>query len=137
MAISLIYQFGIHTQMIKKLPWVIELVMNTPSHHRVHHGSNVVYLDKNYGGILIIWDRIFGTFKAEIDSEPVIYGITNNIKTHNLLHIATHEFTDLANDIKRAPNFKTRIKYLFMPPGWHHNKPVKTAEALQKANDKL
>ena len=73
LAISLIYQFWIHTERVKKLPAPIEFFFNTPSHHRVHHGANEVYLDRNYGGILIIWDRLFGTYEDEV--EPAVYGV--------------------------------------------------------------
>ena len=81
-SISLVYQFGIHTERVGRLWRPLEFVLNTPSHHRVHHGSNEMYLDRNYAGILIIWDRLFGTFQGE--SEPVRYGLTQNLTTHHL-----------------------------------------------------
>jgi len=87
-AISLIYQFWIHTETVRKLPWPLEWLFNTPSHHRVHHGKNVRYLDRNHGGVLIVWDRLFGTFTAEDAREPVAYGITHDLATFNPLRIA-------------------------------------------------
>ena len=98
---SLIYQFWIHTERIKKLPAPLEYVLNTPSHHRVHHGSNEVYLDKNYGGILIIWDRMFGTFEGE--GERVRYGLTKNIRTFSPVKAAFHEYVAMWHDLKRTP----------------------------------
>lgn len=117
-SISLIYQFFLHTQLVGKLPAWIEFFFNTPSHHRVHHGSNTCYLDKNHGGIFIIWDRLFGTFKPE--EEAVVYGLTKNIHTHNPLRIATAEFEALWQDIRQAPTFKDKLRYIFYPPSWKH-----------------
>jgi sterol desaturase/sphingolipid hydroxylase (fatty acid hydroxylase superfamily) len=133
MSISLVYQFWIHTELIHKLPSIIEFVFNTPSHHRVHHASNVRYLDKNHAGILIIWDRIFGTFAEELDTEKPIYGITTNIQTYNLFKIASHEFVAILHDVKSAPNWKDKIKYLVYPPGWSHNGKDLRAKTLRKA----
>ena len=128
-SISLIYQFWIHTEVITKLG-VLEWFFNTPSHHRVHHASNYKYLDRNHAGILIIWDRLFGTFVEE-DREKPIYGITNNIHTFNPFKIATHEFAALWKDIKRSPNLATKLKYIFYPPGWSHDGPNLTAKTLR------
>lgn len=130
MSISLIYQFWLHTETIKSLG-LLEWIFNTPSHHRVHHGSNVQYLDRNHAGILIIWDRLFGTFQPE--QEKVKYGITTNIHTYNPLKIATHEYIALWNDVKRAPGIVNKLKYIFMPPGWSHDGSTKTARQLRKA----
>lgn len=130
MSISLIYQFWLHTETIKTLG-PLEWIFNTPSHHRVHHGSNVRYLDRNHAGILIIWDRLFGTFQPE--DEKVVYGITTNIHTYNPLKIATHEYIALWNDVKRAPGFINKLKYIFMPPGWSHDGSTKTARQLREA----
>ncbi|MCH2023435.1 MAG: sterol desaturase family protein [Saprospiraceae bacterium] len=132
LAFSLIYQFWIHTKHIDRFPPIIEYFFNTPSHHRVHHAKNINYLDKNHAGILIIWDRIFGTFKAEDPNEPVIYGITKNIETYNPLIIATHEFANIAKDLKKAPSFVDKLKYLFNPPGWSHDGSSLTAEQMRK-----
>ena len=115
-SISLIYQFFIHTERIEKLPRPIEFIMNTPSHHRVHHGSNKQYLDKNYGGTLIIWDRLFGTFEPE--DERVVYGLTKNIKTFNPARVAFGEFVAIARDVGSARNWRDRFGYAFRGPGW-------------------
>ncbi|MCS6794667.1 MAG: sterol desaturase family protein [Raineya sp.] len=128
-SISLIYQFFLHTQMVKKLGF-LEYFMNTPSHHRVHHGVNLKYLDKNHGGVLIIWDKLFGTFEPE--QEKVVYGLTKNIQTHNPLLIATAEFKNIYKDLKKAPKFSDKLKYLFFPPGWSHDGTSKTTKEMQK-----
>ncbi|MCP4442927.1 MAG: sterol desaturase family protein [Aureispira sp.] len=132
MSINLIYQFWIHTKSIKRFPKWFEFIFNTPSHHRVHHGSNVIYLDRNHAGTLVIWDRIFGTFQEELEEEPVVYGITTNINTYNPLKIATHEFGALWKDIKKAPTFKAKLGYIFQPPGWSHDGSTQTAEEMRK-----
>jgi sterol desaturase/sphingolipid hydroxylase (fatty acid hydroxylase superfamily) len=129
---SLIYQFWIHTELINRFPKFIEFFFNTPSHHRVHHASNIRYLDRNHAGILIIWDKLFGTFSEELDSEKPIYGITKNIDTFNPLKIATHEFFDIINDVRNAPTFTDKLKYIFYPPGWSHNGPDQRAATLRK-----
>jgi sterol desaturase/sphingolipid hydroxylase (fatty acid hydroxylase superfamily) len=131
MGISLIYQFWVHTKTIKSLG-PLEWVLNTPSHHRVHHASNTRYLDRNHAGILIIWDRLFGTFQEELDSDPPVFGITSNIHTYNLFKIAFHEFQNIWRDVKDAPNLKTKLAYIFMPPGWSHDGRSKTSEQLRK-----
>lgn len=115
-SISLLYQFFIHTERVGKLWRPIEFVMNTPSHHRVHHGSNSRYLDTNYGGILIIWDRLFGSFEPE--GERVVYGLTTNIKTFNPLRVATHEYAGIWRDVRAARSWKQRWGHLFRGPGW-------------------
>ena len=113
---SLIYQFWIHTERVRRLPRWAEAVLNTPSHHRVHHGSNEQYLDKNYGGILIIWDRLFGTYEPE--GERVRYGLTKNIETHNPVQVAFHEYIALWHDIRRAPGWRARFGLMYHGPGW-------------------
>jgi sterol desaturase/sphingolipid hydroxylase (fatty acid hydroxylase superfamily) len=115
-AISLIYQFGIHTERIRVLPRPIELIFNTPSHHRVHHGANAQYLDRNYAGILIVWDRMFGTFEPE--GERVRYGLTKNIRTFKPWRVAFHEYRAIGQDIRGARNWRERMGYLFRGPGW-------------------
>ncbi|MFY1576672.1 sterol desaturase family protein [Verrucosispora sp. WMMD703] len=115
-SISLLYQFFLHTERINLLPRPIELLFNTPSHHRVHHGSNDEYLDRNYGGILIIWDRLFGTFQAEGDA--VRYGLTKNIGTYNPLRVATHEYAAIWRDLRTARSWRERLGYLLRRPGW-------------------
>ena len=130
-SISLLYQFWIHTEVIKKLPPWFEAIFNTPSHHRVHHASDLKYLDKNHAGILIIWDRMFGTFQPE--EERPTYGLTKNLKTYNPLIIATHEWWDMMKDVYRYP--KQAWGYIFGPPGWSHDGSRKTTEQL-RAGDK-
>lgn len=113
---NLLYQFWIHTEKIGKLPRWYELVFNTPSHHRVHHGSNPQYLDRNYGGILIVWDRLFGTFEPE--RERVRYGLTTNIETFNPIKVAFHEWVAVWRDVRAADNWRDRAGYMFKGPGW-------------------
>lgn len=129
LSVSLVYQFFLHTEMVGRLGF-LEHFLNTPSHHRVHHASNVRYLDRNHGGILIIWDKLFGTFEPE--KEPVVYGITKNIHTHNPLEIATHEYKALWRDVKRAPGLMNKLRYLFKPPGWSHDGSSLTADELRR-----
>jgi len=120
MSISLIYQYWIHTELIVKMPKWFEAVFNTPSHHRVHHATNSQYLDRNHAGIFIIWDKLFSTFEPEV--EKPVYGLVTNIKTHNLLTIAFHEWISMFSD---AYNAKTsvwnKLKYFVKPPGWKHD----------------
>src|ERR1700754_475197 len=113
---SLIYQFWIHTERIQRLPKPLEAVLNTPSHHRVHHGMNHEYLDKNYAGILIIWDRLFGTFEPE--QNRVRYGLTTQLTTHHPVKVAFHEYIALTHDIRAARGLKTKLKLLLKGPGW-------------------
>ena len=128
-AISLVYQFFPHTKLVGKLG-PIEWIFNTPSHHRVHHATQVQYLDKNHAGILIIWDRMFGTFQKEI--EVPIYGITENINSFSPLKIASHEYISLWQDIRRAKKLSDKIKYLINPPGWSHDGENRTSKELQR-----
>lgn len=127
---SLIYQFLLHTQAVKKLGF-LELFLNTPSHHRVHHGSNATYLDRNHGAIFIIWDKMFGTFEAENSQVAVKYGIVSNIHTYNPFNIATHELIALWHDMKNAPTWKDSLLYALMPPGWQPNGKGKTSKELR------
>jgi len=127
--ISLVYQFWIHTELIDRLG-PFEAVFNTPSHHRVHHGRNVRYLDRNHGGILIIWDRLFGTFEEE--SEPVDYGLTKNIHTFNPLRIATHEWIAMFRAAGRAPRIGDALRTLLKPPGWSPDGSTQTAHELRR-----
>ena len=114
-AINLIYQFWIHTEAIDRLG-AAEEVLNTPSHHRVHHGVQHQYLDKNYGGILIIWDRLFDTFQRE--GERVRYGLTKNIETFNPIRIATHEYAEIIRDVAQSTSWRERLGHVFAHPGW-------------------
>ena len=129
--LNLLYQFWIHTELVRRLPHVIELIFNTPSHHRVHHGSNVGYLDCNHGGVLIIWDRLFGTFSPESDVEPVIYGLTHNINTYNPLKVAFGEYANLLRDCLGADRWQDRWRYFLLAPGWRHNGPDERARVLR------
>ena len=126
---SLLYQFWLHTEAIDRLG-PLEHFINTPSHHRVHHGKNVIYLDKNHGGVLIIWDRLFGTFQRE--EERVVYGLTKDIDTFNPLRIGFHEFAAIGRDLGRAPSLRAKLGYLLRPPGWSHDGSTKTATELQR-----
>lgn len=114
---NLVYQFWIHTESIDRLG-PLEWVMNTPSHHRVHHATNPRYLDANYAGTFIIWDRMFGTFVAEEPADPPKYGIIKNIKTFNPLWVAVHEWIGLFRDIRSAASWRERLGHLLQPPGW-------------------
>jgi sterol desaturase/sphingolipid hydroxylase (fatty acid hydroxylase superfamily) len=115
-ALNLIYQFWIHTREIGKLHPAIELVMNTPSHHRVHHGVNPRYQDRNYAGVFIIWDRLFGTFQPE-EEEPV-YGITKPLASWSPLWANVHVFADIASGVRRASCWRDRLRIVFGHPGW-------------------
>jgi len=113
--INLYYQYWVHTETIGKLGW-FEQIFNTPSHHRVHHGSNPRYIDRNHAGIFIVWDRMFGTFVEE--AEPVVYGLTENIQTFNPVRIAFHEWQAMIADVRSAGSLKDAAGYIFGPPGW-------------------
>ncbi|MEO5603166.1 MAG: sterol desaturase family protein [Cyclobacteriaceae bacterium] len=115
-AFNTLYQFWIHTETIKKLPRWIEFVFNTPSHHRVHHGRNPKYIDKNHAGSLIIWDRMFGTFQAE--EEKPIYGITKPINSWNAVWANMSHYSEMAREMKQIPVWGDKAKYLFKKPGW-------------------
>jgi sterol desaturase/sphingolipid hydroxylase (fatty acid hydroxylase superfamily) len=119
--INLLYQFWIHTEAITKLGWV-EKVFNTPSHHRVHHGSNRQYLDRNHGSILIIWDQLFGTFEEE--DERVVYGLTKNVDSYNPVTIAAHEWVDMAEDVASARTWHDRWSFVLRRAGWAYGRRV-------------
>jgi sterol desaturase/sphingolipid hydroxylase (fatty acid hydroxylase superfamily) len=127
-SVNLVYQFWIHTERIDKLSRPVEFWLNTPSHHRVHHASQGSYLDRNFGGILIVWDRLFGSFTPE--TERPVYGLTKNIATFNPLRVATHEYAALARDLAAAGTWRDRVGHLVNGPGWH---PPAAAEAAQAA----
>ena len=113
--VNLIYQFWIHTEAIDRIGRA-EATLNSPSHHRVHHGSQRQYLDRNHGGILIVWDKLFGTFEPE--EERVVYGLTTNIETFNPARIATHEYVDIARDIAASDGWVQRLSCVLRGPGW-------------------
>ncbi len=117
--INLLYQYWIHTDTVGQIgPG--EEVLNTPSHHRVHHGSNRQYIDRNHGSILIVWDRLFGTFERERD--PVVYGLTKNLGSYNPGRIATHEYRDIIRDVARSENWGDRLSYVLRGPGWAYER---------------
>ncbi|KRF38413.1 sterol desaturase family protein [Terrabacter sp. Soil810] len=115
-SISLLYQFFLHTERVGKLWRPVEYVMNTPSHHRVHHGMNNAYLDRNYGGILVIWDRLFRSFEPE--GERVVYGLTKQLRTYNPLVVATHEYASIWADVRAARRWRDRWGFVVRGPGW-------------------
>ncbi|MED5464768.1 MAG: sterol desaturase family protein [Myxococcota bacterium] len=119
--INLLYQYWVHTELVGRLGF-LEAIMVTPSHHRVHHGAQGRYLDRNHGGIFILWDRLFGTFETE--SIPVVYGLTKNITTYNPVKIAFHEWVAMCRDVKNAKSFTDAWGYVIKRPGWgpHKNK---------------
>jgi len=120
--LNLVYQFWIHTEAIGKMWRPFEYIFNTPSHHRVHHATNPRYLDANYAGTLIIWDRMFGTFVPELDEDMPRYGIVKNIGTWNPFRVALHEWVDMFKDaVSPGLTLQQRIGYLIMPPGWSHD----------------
>ncbi|WP_299887958.1 sterol desaturase family protein [uncultured Lacinutrix sp.] len=141
MSISLIYQFWIHTEAIDKLPKWFEAIMNTPSHHRVHHGSNPIYLDRNHAGIFIIWDKLFHTFQPELKEEKVVYGLTANINTYNPIKIAFIEWVVLFKEaLSGKKSLYNRLRYLLKPPGWKHDGTGKVSNDLRNEwleNNKL
>lgn len=126
---SLLYQFWLHTEAVHRLG-PLEWILNTPSHHRVHHGKNTPYLDKNHAGIFILWDRLFGSFAPE--EECVVYGLTKDITTHHPARIAFHEFAAIGRDVVRAPGLIAKLGYLLAPPGWSHDGSSLTASQLQR-----
>ena len=130
--LNLIYQFWIHTEAIGKLPRWFEAVMNTPSHHRVHHGRNARYLDANYAGVFIIWDKLFGTFVPELDTEKPDFGLVQNIGTFNPIRVAFHEWVGMFKDVtRRGLTVRERLMYAFAPPGWSHDGTRETSAELK------
>ncbi len=131
--VNLVYQFWIHTEVIGRMPRWVEAVMNTPSHHRVHHATNPRYLDRNYAGVFIIWDRMFGTFAPELDAERPRYGIVRNLGSFNLLWAATHEWIGIAKDVWAAPGWRNKLNYMVREPGWSHDGSRQTSADLRAA----
>ncbi|MCP5072016.1 MAG: sterol desaturase family protein [Rhodobacteraceae bacterium] len=130
--LNLIYQFWIHTEAINRMPSWFEAVMNTPSHHRVHHGRNARYLDANYAGTLIVWDKIFGSYVPEDAEEKVEYGLVRNLGTFNPLRVATHEYVGMWGDVLQ-PGISVwdRLRYVLAPPGWSHDDSRKTSAMIK------
>ena len=129
--LNLVYQFWVHTEMVGRLPRPIEAVMNTPSHHRVHHGVNPRYLDRNYAGVFIVWDRLFGTFTPERDDDPVRYGIVHQLGSFNLPWAAFHEWIGIARDVRAAPDWRAKLNYMVREPGWSHDGSRATSAMLR------
>jgi len=130
--VTQIYGNLVHTQYNIRFPKWYEYIFVTPSHHRVHHASNVRYLDKNMGMVLILWDRWFGTFQAELPEDKVKYGLTTQPTDTGPVNIIFHEFIALTADVKKAPTFMDKVKYIFNPPGWSHDGSTKIAKIMQK-----
>ncbi|SHG03827.1 Sterol desaturase/sphingolipid hydroxylase, fatty acid hydroxylase superfamily [Jatrophihabitans endophyticus] len=120
---NLVFQFFVHTERVDRMWRPIEFVFNTPSHHRVHHASDPEYLDKNYAGILIVWDRMFGSY-AEETHRPT-YGLTTNIDSFNPFRLQYHEYAAIARDVRRGRGWRERLGYMFAPPGW---RPAQAAD---------
>jgi sterol desaturase/sphingolipid hydroxylase (fatty acid hydroxylase superfamily) len=127
---SLIYQFWIHTEAIHRLPRPFEYILNTPSHHRVHHGVDLKYLDRNHGGVLIIWDRLFHTFQPE--EERPRYGLTTDIGTFNPALVALKTWGQLLRRITHSGSLKNALSYLFKAPGWSHDGSSLTARQMRE-----
>jgi sterol desaturase/sphingolipid hydroxylase (fatty acid hydroxylase superfamily) len=126
-AVNLLYQYWIHTETIDGMGRA-EAVLNSPSHHRVHHGSNQRYLDRNHAGIFILWDRLLGTFEPEDPAEPAVYGLTRNVDSFNVLRIATHEYVAMARDIASATTWRDRLSFVLRGPGWAYRRREELAQ---------
>ena len=132
-SVTQIYGILVHTQFVKEMPAWFESVFVSPSHHRVHHASNIVYLDKNMGMCLIIWDKLFGTFQKELEEEPVKFGITTMPDSPNHpVRAVTHEFENIWLDVRNASGWNHKLSYVFLPPGWSHDGRTKTSRELQQ-----
>ncbi len=118
-SLAYMYQLFVHTQTIRSLG-IFERFLNTPSHHRVHHGSNPEYIDKNYGAILIIWDKMFGTYQKE--EAAVRFGITKPVQPQNVPNILFHEFIDIGRDMGKSTCLVDALRYIFGHPGWNFAK---------------
>lgn len=124
----------VHTEHIGKLGW-LEWVLVTPSHHRVHHASNALYLDRNLGMLLIVWDRLFGTFEPEAPAgqyEPIRYGLTKPVPNRNAWNLIFHEWTAIWHDVRQAPDWRSAWQYVFGPPGWSHDGRSLTSDQLRE-----
>jgi sterol desaturase/sphingolipid hydroxylase (fatty acid hydroxylase superfamily) len=130
---SLLYQFWLHTTLIPRLG-PLELVVNTPSAHRVHHASNAEYLDRNYGGVLIVFDRLFGTYAREAPAVQIRYGLVHPLRSRNPLVIAFHGLIGMLRDVRRAHGWRDRLGFIFGPPGWQPKEPRMSGSAEQGAS---
>lgn len=132
-SLTQVYGVLVHTQYIKKLPDWFESVFVSPSHHRVHHASNVLYLDKNMGMVLIIWDKLFGTYQPEVEEEPVKFGITTMPQQpYHAVKSITHEFSNIVRDVSKSKDLNHKLNYIFKAPGWSHDGSTKTSKELQR-----
>ena len=131
-AINLLYQFWLHTELVPRLPG-LDRILNTPSNHRVHHAVNPRYLDRNYSGMLIVFDRLFGTWVPESDGEPCRYGLVRPLLSNNPLHIAFHEWIALARDLRYAGSVRAALGHLFGPPGWRPDGSGITTRSLRQS----
>jgi alkylglycerol monooxygenase len=132
-ALNLLYQFWVHTRHIPKLGW-FEWLFVSPSNHRVHHAQNAVYMDRNYGGVFILWDRLFGTFQEELDAQPVIFGVTTPLASWNPLWANAQFYVALWRDARRAESWWDRLRIWFMPTGW---RPADVAARYPQAKPDL
>jgi sterol desaturase/sphingolipid hydroxylase (fatty acid hydroxylase superfamily) len=126
LSLNLAYQFFVHTQWVDRLPAPIEFIFNTPSHHRAHHGRNPRYIDKNYGGTFIVFDRLFGTFVEETETPD--YGLVRQVHSHNPVWLTIHEWVDMGRDMLRPGPFALRLKHLWAPPEWTRDNPAHAPE---------
>ena len=129
--LNLIYQFWVHTEAVGRMPRWFEALMNTPSHHRVHHAVNPRYLDRNYAGVFIVWDKLFDSFVSEHDGERIRYGIVKQLGSFNLLWAVFHEWVGIARDLRDAP-WRFKLRYLFGPPGWSHDGSRETSAMIRR-----
>ncbi len=129
-AINTVGQFWIHTEAVRKMPRWFEAVFNTPSHHRVHHATNPLYLDRNYAGLFIVWDRLFGTFQPERDDQRNRYGIVRQLGTFGLLHNVFHEWQAMLTDMWNAP-WRHKLSYLIREPGWSHDGTRESSDIIR------
>lgn len=132
-SLTQIYGILVHTRYVYKMPSWFEAIFVSPSHHRVHHASNTRYLDKNMGMVLIVWDKLFGTFQSELQEDPIKYGLVKPVEqpTH-LTQVIFHEWRSLGKDLRRNLPLIVKLKYIFNPPGWSHDGSTKTASQLRK-----
>jgi sterol desaturase/sphingolipid hydroxylase (fatty acid hydroxylase superfamily) len=135
--INLVYQFWIHTEAVDRFPRWIEAVMNTPSHHRVHHATNARYLDANYAGVFIVWDRMFGSFVEESKEDAPRYGIVGNIASFNPLKVAAHGWVALGSDLAKSKSPREFVLYLLAPPGWSPDGSRDTSETIKARWDEF
>ena len=137
-SVTQIWGIFVHTELIRKMGW-LEYILVTPSHHRVHHASNAKYLDKNMGMFLILWDKLFGTFQAELSEkeyQPLKYGLTKPLEKESPTTIVFHEWNSLLKDVNRKDiGWKERYWYLFGPPGWSHDGSRQTSDQLREAEE--